>query len=87
MVSYVTDQCVISPSLLANIDPRAITHPDLRIGWEEPLGKPVDLSFEQYAGLVQQRIHPTDCHMSDEPDELLMAVLQQHEQSLPVAVL
>ena len=51
------------------------------------LGKPVDLGFEQYAGLVQQRVHPTNCCMSDKPDELLMAVLQQHEQSSPVAVL
>ena len=29
--SSVTDQCVSS---LTNIDPDAITHPDLRIGWE-----------------------------------------------------
>ena len=72
-----TDQCgVISPSLLANIDPSAITHPDLQIGWEELLGEPVDLGSEQYAGLVQQRGHPTDCCVSDEVDEvdeLLMA--------------
>ena len=30
-ISSVMDQCVISPSLLANVDPGAITHPDLRI--------------------------------------------------------
>ena len=47
-VSSVTDQCVISLSLLANIDPDAIIHPDLRIGWEEVLGEPV----EQYAGVI-----------------------------------
>ena len=52
-ISSVMDQCVISPSLLANVDPDAITHPDLRIGWEELLGEPVDLGSEQYAGLVQ----------------------------------
>ena len=80
-VSSVTDQCVISPSLLANIDPDAITHPDLRIGWEELLGEPVDVGSELYAGLVQQRGHPTDCCVSDELDELLMAASQQYEQS------
>ena len=53
---------------------RCITHPDLRIGWEELLGEPV----EQYAGLVQQQGHPTDCRVSD---ELLMAASQQYEQS------
>ena len=74
-VSSVTDQCVISPSLLANIDPDATTHPDLRI---ELLGEPVDLGSEQYAGLVQQRGRPTDCRVSD---ELLMAASQQYEQS------
>ena len=81
MVSSVTDQCVISPLVLANIDPDAITHPDLRIEWEELLGEPVDLGSEQCAGLVQQRGHPTDCCMSDELDELLMAASQQYEQS------
>ena len=50
-VSSVTGQCVISHSLLANIDPDAITHPGLRIGWEELLREPV----EQYAGLIEQR--------------------------------
>ena len=30
--SSVTDQCVISPSLLAKFDHDAIIHPDLRIG-------------------------------------------------------
>ena len=50
-VSSVTDQFVISLSLLANIDPDAVTHPDLRI---ELLGDPVDLGSEQYARLVQQ---------------------------------
>ena len=49
MVSSVTDQCVISPSPLANIDPDAIMHPDLRIGWEELLGEPV----KQYAQSCQ----------------------------------
>ena len=78
MVSSVTDQFVISLSLLANIDPDAVPHPDLRI---ELLGEPVDLGSEQYAGLVQQRGHPTDCRVSNELDELLMAVLQQYEQS------
>ena len=73
-VGSVTDQCVISPTLLANIDPNAITHPDLRIGWEEVLGEPV----EQCAGLVQQQGNPTDCHVSD---ELLMAASQQYKQS------
>ena len=73
-VSSVTDQCVISLSLLVNIDPDAITHPDLRIGWEELLGE----SVEQYAGLVQKQGHPTDCRVSD---ELLMAASQQYEQS------
>ena len=73
-VSSVTDQCVISLTLLANIDPDAITHPDLRIGWEEVLGE----RCEQYAGLVQQRGHRTDCRVSD---ELLMAASQQYEQS------
>ena len=48
-VSSVTDQCVISLTLLANIDPDAITHPDLQIGWEEVLGE----RCEQYARLVQ----------------------------------
>ena len=47
-VSSVTDQYVISLSLLANIDPDAITHPDLRIEWEELLGEP----FEQYASVA-----------------------------------
>ena len=70
-VSSVTDQCAISLLLLANID---IAHPDLRIGWEELLGEP----FEQCAGLVQQRGHPTDCRVSD---KLLMAASQQYEQS------
>ena len=69
-VSSVTDQCVISLTLLANIDPNDIMHPDLRIGWEEVLGEPV----EQCAGLVQQQGNPTDCHVSD---ELLMAASQQ----------
>ena len=73
-VSSVTDQCVISLLLLANIDPNAIMHPDLRIGWEEVLGEPV----EQCAELVQQQGNPTDCHVSD---ELLMAASQQYEQS------
>ena len=73
-VSSVTDQCVISLSLLANIHSDAITHPDLRIGWEELLREP----FERYAGHVQQQGHPTDCHVSD---ELLTAALQQYEQS------
>ena len=77
-VSSVTDQFVISLSLLANIDPDAVTHPDLRI---ELLGDPVDLGSEQYARLVQQWGHPTDCRVSNELDELLMAVLQQYEQS------
>ena len=48
MVSSVTDQYVISLSLLANIYPDAITHPNLRIEWEELLGEP----FEQYAGVA-----------------------------------
>ena len=74
-VSSVTDQCAISLSLSAKIDPNAITHSDLRIEWEELLGEPV----EQYAGLVQQRGHPTDCCVSD---ELLMAASQQYEQWL-----
>ena len=60
-VSSVTDQCVISLSLLANINPHAITQPDLRIGWEELLGEP----FEQYAGLVQQQGHRTNCRVPD----------------------
>ena len=47
-VSSVTDQFVTSPSLLANIDPDAVTHPDLRI---ELLGEPVDLGSKQYAGV------------------------------------
>ena len=72
-VSSVTDQCVISLLLLANIDPDAITHPDLQIGQEEVLGEPV----EQYAGHVQQQGHLTDCRVSD---ELLMAASQQYEQ-------
>ena len=59
--SSVTDQCVISLSLLANINPHAITQPDLRIGWEELLGEP----FKQYAGLVQQQGHRTDCRVPD----------------------
>ena len=50
-VSSVTNQCVISPSLLANIDP----HPDLRIGWEELLGESVDLGSEQYARLFNSK--------------------------------
>ena len=37
--------------------------------------------FWAYARLVQQWGHPTDCCMSDELDELLMAVSQQYEQS------
>ena len=41
----------------------------------------VDLGSEQYAGLVQQLGHPTDCHMSNELDELLMAASHQYEQS------
>ena len=53
-ISSVMDQCVVSPLLLANVDPDAITHPNLRIGWEELLGEPVDLGSEQYAGLVLQ---------------------------------
>ena len=73
-VSSVTDQCGISRLLLANTDPGAITHPGLQIGWEELLGEPV----EQYAGLVQQRGHPTGCCVLD---ELLMVALQQYEQS------
>ena len=72
--SSVTDQCVISPLLLANIDPGATTHPDLRI---ELLGEPVHLGSEQYGGLIQQRGHPTDCRVSD---KLLMAASQQYEQ-------
>lgn len=28
--------------------PNAITHPNLRSGWEELLGKPVDLGSEQH---------------------------------------
>ena len=50
-VSSVTNQFIISQSLLANIDPNGVTHPDLRI---ELLGEPVDLDSEQYAGLIQQ---------------------------------
>ena len=72
-VSSVTDQCVISPSLLA-----------LRIPiceLDRKKGEPVDLGSEQYAGLVQQRGHPTDCRVSDELDELLRATLQQYKQS------
>ena len=63
---------------MANVDPDAVTHPDLRI---ELLGEPVDLGSEQYAGLVQQRGHPTDCRVSNELDELLMAASQQYEQA------
>ena len=74
-VSSVTDQCVVSP--LANIYPRAITHPDLRIGWEELIGESVNLDSELYGRFVQQRGHPTDCRVSD---ELLMAASQQYEQ-------
>ena len=77
-ISSVMDQCVISPSLLANFDPDAITHPDLRI---ELLGDPVDLGSEQYTGLVLQRGDPADCCVSNELDELLMAASQQYEQS------
>ena len=77
-VSSVTDQFIISQSLLANIDPNGVTHPDLRI---ELLGEPVDLDSEQYAGLIQQWGHPTDCRMLNELDELLMAASQQYEQS------
>ena len=51
MVSSVTDQCDISPLLLANIDPDAITHSDLRIAWEELLGEPVDLGSERMPDL------------------------------------
>ena len=72
-VSSVTDQCVISLLLLANIDPNAIMHPNLWIGWEEVLWEPV----EQCAGLVQQQGNPTNCHMLD---ELLMAASQQYKQ-------
>ena len=36
-VSSVTNHCVISTSLLANVDPDAITHPNLRIECEEKL--------------------------------------------------
>ena len=54
MVSSVIDQCVISPSLLASIDPDAITHPNLRIGWEELLGEPINLGSEQYADLFKR---------------------------------
>ena len=75
-VSSVTDQFVISQSLFANIDPDAVTHPDLRI---ELLGEPVDLGSKQYAGLVQQRGHPTDCRASNKLDKLLMAASQQYE--------
>ena len=39
------------------------------------------LVSEQYAQLVQQQGHPTDCRVSDELDELLTATLQQYEQS------
>ena len=67
---------LLSP--LANIDPGAITHPDLRIGWEELIGESVNLDSQLYGRLVEQRGHPTDCHVSD---ELLMAVSQQYEQS------
>ena len=80
-ISSVMDQCVISPLLLANVDPDAITHPDLRIGWEELLGEPVDLGSEQYAGFVLRRGEPADCCVSNELDELLMAASQQYEQS------
>ena len=45
------------------------------------LGESVDLGSDQYAGLVQQRGHPTDCCVSDELDKLLMAASQQYEQS------
>ena len=78
-VSSVTDQCVISPSLLANIHPYVITHPNLRIGWEKLLGEPVNLVSERYAGLVQLRGYPTDCRVSDDLNELLMAASQQYE--------
>ena len=80
-VTSVMDQCVISLSLLANIDPDATTHPDLRIWWEElyVYGEPVDLGSKQYAGLVQQQGHPTNCRMSNELDERLIAELQQYK--------
>ena len=39
------------------------------------------LVSEQYARLVQQQGHPTDCRVSQELDELLTAALQQYEQS------
>ena len=80
-ISSVMDQCVVSPSLLANVVPDAITHPNLRIGWEELLGEPVDLGSEQYAGFVLRRGEPADCCVSNELDELLMAASQQYEQS------
>ena len=41
----------------------------------------LSLVSEQYAQLVQQQGHPTDCRVSDELDELLTATLQQYEQS------
>ena len=40
----------------------------------------LSLVSKQYARLVQQQGHPTDCRVSDELDELLMAALQQYEQ-------
>ena len=80
-ISSVMDQCVVSPSLLANVVPDAIMHPNLRIGWEELLGEPVDLGSEQYAGFVLRRGEPADCCVSNELDELLMAASQQYEQS------
>ena len=79
-VNSVTDQCVISPSLLANIDPDAITHPDLRIAWEELLGEPVDLGSEQYADLFKRPPYRLS-RVSDNLDELLVAASPQYEQS------
>ena len=63
---------------MANVDPDAVTHPDLRI---ELLGGASRSGFRAVAGLVQQRGHPTDCRVLNELDELLMVASQQYEQS------
>ena len=64
-------ESIVSPSLLASVDIDRPVSADLRIGWEDLLGEPVDP--KDYVGLS----YPENLAL----DEVLLAASQQYESS------
>ena len=56
------------------------------LDWEELLGEPVDLGSEQYARLVQQRGHSTDCRSNPQLGSWLPEVLKMLTLLMVVSV-